>query len=150
MYGQGQKKLLFAPFYFWNSGTEMQKSREGLLRTLLYEILRSEPILIPKLFPDHWEKAKESSMNLSQDLPITYSDVLAAFDILLNHAEIYSAHRFCFFIDGLDEYEGITEKPSSFSRAGHSLATLRFVFQVGPGISSRTPSLLIKNFGCKT
>ena len=39
----GQQELMVASFYFWYAGTEFQKSQEGLLKSLLYEILRQCP-----------------------------------------------------------------------------------------------------------
>ncbi|KAI0401058.1 hypothetical protein F4802DRAFT_609708 [Xylaria palmicola] len=45
----GNKRLILADFFFWNSGTALQKSREGLLRSLLFEILRKCPELIPQV-----------------------------------------------------------------------------------------------------
>ena len=37
-------------FFFWNSGTVMQMSREGLLRAVLYESLKIDPENIPDHF----------------------------------------------------------------------------------------------------
>lgn len=34
----GEAKLYIASFYFWNAGSNLQKSQEGLLRGLLYEV----------------------------------------------------------------------------------------------------------------
>ncbi|KAI0415762.1 hypothetical protein F5X98DRAFT_365007 [Xylaria grammica] len=45
----GGKRLITAKFFFWNAGTTLQKSREGLLRSLLFEILRKCPELIPRV-----------------------------------------------------------------------------------------------------
>ncbi|KAI0452506.1 hypothetical protein F5B21DRAFT_516009 [Xylaria acuta] len=45
----GSKQLITAEFFFWNAGTVLQKSREGLLRSLLFEILRKCPELIPRV-----------------------------------------------------------------------------------------------------
>ncbi|KAI1273204.1 hypothetical protein F5Y07DRAFT_391479 [Xylaria sp. FL0933] len=45
----GSKRLITAKFFFWNAGTALQKSREGLLRSLLFEILRKCPELIPRV-----------------------------------------------------------------------------------------------------
>ncbi|KAI1418856.1 hypothetical protein F5Y12DRAFT_789534 [Xylaria sp. FL1777] len=45
----GSKRLITAKFFFWNAGTLLQKSREGLLRSLLFEILRKCPELIPRV-----------------------------------------------------------------------------------------------------
>ena len=43
----GQKKLVFAPFYFWKSEDEIQMSLEGLYRSILFITLRQCPELIP-------------------------------------------------------------------------------------------------------
>lgn len=99
------KELVFASFFFWNAGTNMQKSQEGLLRTIMYEILRQHPTLIPMLFPDHWRRAENLGVDVSGDPPITCSDIEAAFGRLKND-EVSTAYRFCFFIDGLDEFAG--------------------------------------------
>jgi hypothetical protein len=36
----GSKQIIIASYYFWSAGTAMQKSQQGLLSTLLYEIFR--------------------------------------------------------------------------------------------------------------
>lgn len=46
--------LVIAEFYFWNPGTELQKSQAGLLRYLLFQILGQVPDLIPIVFPEQW------------------------------------------------------------------------------------------------
>jgi len=43
------KKLIVASFFFWNAGTILQRSQEGLLRSLLFEILRTCPEMIPSV-----------------------------------------------------------------------------------------------------
>lgn len=49
----GHKKLVTANFYFWNASTHnSQKSQRGLLRTILYEILRQCPELIQIAYHD--------------------------------------------------------------------------------------------------
>lgn len=46
--------VVIAGFFFWNSGTSLQKSQVGLLRSLLHEILSKHRDLIPLILPDHW------------------------------------------------------------------------------------------------
>jgi hypothetical protein len=41
-------------FFFWASGTLVQRSLSGLLRSLLFEILDQVPEIAPVLFPDLW------------------------------------------------------------------------------------------------
>ena len=43
----GKKQLVTAGFFFWYAGTDMQKPQQGLLQTLLYNVLRQNPALVP-------------------------------------------------------------------------------------------------------
>ncbi|KAI9785343.1 MAG: hypothetical protein M1839_000361 [Geoglossum umbratile] len=97
----GEKKLVTASFFFWIAGTELQKSQEGLLQSLLYEVLRQCPDLISTILPFRWQgsDAYHSIQN-----PWTRSELLHAFSLLKKY-DVTTA-KFCFFIDGLDEYEG--------------------------------------------
>ena len=45
------KDLITADLYFWHAGTELQKSQEGLLRSLLYGVLSQCPELIGEVLP---------------------------------------------------------------------------------------------------
>lgn len=42
--------LVVASFYFWNSGSKIQMSQEGLLRTFLYQILSNLRTFVPRIF----------------------------------------------------------------------------------------------------
>ena len=55
--GQHQvaSQLVMASFYFWNSGHQMQRKQEGLLQSLLFQILRQCPQLIPEICPQRWQ-----------------------------------------------------------------------------------------------
>ncbi|KAK3382493.1 hypothetical protein B0T24DRAFT_661196 [Lasiosphaeria ovina] len=75
-------KLVLAKFYFWNSGTRLQKSQEGLLQSLLFEILRQ----CPELGHHFWAKSQ------------TFLDTEVLLSTLVSKS-------FCFIIDGLDEYQ---------------------------------------------
>jgi hypothetical protein len=98
-----QIKLL--GFFFWNSGSSEQRSQNGLLRTLLFETLERYPHLSSQLFPDEWAKnfsAVARGTALTWDW--TSNKLQQAFRRLTNYA--IASLKFCFFIDGLDEYEG--------------------------------------------
>jgi hypothetical protein len=97
----GTRKLAIGSFFLWIAGTEMQKSQEGLFQSLLYEVLRQCPELIPSVFPSRWQAEGGYQDNPE---PWTRLELIQAFARLKSH-EITST-RFCFFIDGLDEYEG--------------------------------------------
>ncbi|RSL58818.1 hypothetical protein CEP54_007583 [Fusarium duplospermum] len=88
------KTLVKASFYFWFSGTSLQKSQEGLLRSLLFEILRQCPSLIPRVCQSRW---------LSDlAVPWTRSELM---DTLKSLTLKSTKTKFFFLIDGLDEYQ---------------------------------------------
>ena len=96
-----QQKLVVASFYFWAAGTELQKSQEGLLQSLLYEVLRQFPESIPVAVPQRWERCLR---NQSSSSDWTRNELAIALKKLTWVQTLPS--RFCCFIDGLDEYYG--------------------------------------------
>ncbi|KAG8528462.1 uncharacterized protein KY384_007380 [Bacidia gigantensis] len=92
----GDTRLLVASFFFWNAGNTMQKSQYGLLQTLLYHILKQAPELIASICPTRWQEKSSSSWK--------QNEITATFTRLKEQHIDFA--RFCFFIDGLDEYEG--------------------------------------------
>lgn len=98
---RGQKELVTTGFFFWNSGTKRQKSVEGLLQSLLYEILRKCPSLIPIVAPQRWQ---EQSLSHSEPAPWFQGEMKDTFRRIQEQGTISA--KFCFFIDGLDEYDG--------------------------------------------
>lgn len=100
------QKLVFSGFYFWNSGNSMQTSLEGLYRSILLEVLRQCPNLIPILFPDYWELISSVSGDQFPEIESSNSKIIQeAFEILRSMKDD-SEYRMCFFIDGLDEFTG--------------------------------------------
>ncbi|KAF7940040.1 uncharacterized protein EAE98_000167 [Botrytis deweyae] len=93
-------------FFFWNSGDEAQRSQSGLLRSLLYEILEKHCTLIPEVFPKEWKTAFENTLHNVPILATNWSlpALKKSFRKLVE--ETSEKLSFCFFIDGLDEYEG--------------------------------------------
>ena len=53
--------LIRATHFFWNSGTPDQRSYQGLLRALLYDILRQARRLIRVVFSDKWAALQRAS-----------------------------------------------------------------------------------------
>jgi hypothetical protein len=97
----GELPLITASYYFWNSGTTMQKSQMGLLQSLLYESLSQCQNLIPQIFPYRWR----SYGTFGDDLrPWTRTELMKGFNRLLRQDGISA--KFCFFVDGLDEFDG--------------------------------------------
>ena len=93
--------LITASFYFWHAGTALQKSQEGLLRSLLYEILRQCPNMLPDVLPERWALCEQANSTYCEWSRTELVNAIAKFSsqpIMLKCA--------CFFIDGLDEYDG--------------------------------------------
>lgn len=88
-------------FFFWNLGTTEQKSQQGLSRSLLYQILSSNPSLIPEVLPSMWKELIEKETDVSLPSP---SESRLAFRILSGKST--ELGKFCFLIDGLDEFAG--------------------------------------------
>jgi hypothetical protein len=108
--------VVIAEYFFWDAGkNELQKSQEGLLRSLLYQILRQYPDQIRLVFPGAWKvyDSNHSSHRDVVDIPLEFdipSTISGLIDALAHTCEgLIKCHkRFCFFIDGLDEYNGDT------------------------------------------
>lgn len=94
----GDARLSIARFFFWNAGTVLQKSQLGLLRTLLLHVLTQVPHLIEAICPSRWEERHLASA------PWRLNEIKEVFAKLKKQG--VGSARFCFFIDGLDEYDG--------------------------------------------
>ena len=97
--------LITASFYFWHAGTALQKSQEGLLRSLLYKIFSQCPNLIPDVLPERWALCEQSDPTYSH---WSRAELIKTFAKLSSEPTVLK--RACFFIDGLDEYDGDHEE----------------------------------------
>lgn len=52
--------LLIANYFFWNSGTDLQKNQIGLLRSILHDALDRFPNLVPVVLSAQWAMAVAS------------------------------------------------------------------------------------------
>ncbi|KFY59535.1 hypothetical protein V496_05647 [Pseudogymnoascus sp. VKM F-4515 (FW-2607)] len=91
------KPLLLAAFFFYERGKSFQKSREGLIRSLLHQILSQERELIPIVFRDELETKDRQFSRL-----LNWSNLKRAFEVILAHTS--DLFKLCIFADGLDEY----------------------------------------------
>ncbi|KAI8632893.1 hypothetical protein F5Y19DRAFT_333100 [Xylariaceae sp. FL1651] len=94
-------RFIVASHFFWSAGLPIQRSREGLLRSLLYDILSRVPELIsdickenPTMFDQGGRMVKPWSIKWLEDV---LRQVVTRKELPV---------KFCFFIDGLDEFEG--------------------------------------------
>lgn len=99
----------------------MQTSKLGLLQTLLYDAIKHNSTLIQRLFPQRWKLYQIFGGDLR---PWSMTELAQGFDTLVSDTET----RFCFFIDGLDEFDGDgSELVSSSMRLCHREQTSSYV-----------------------
>ncbi|KAH7138816.1 hypothetical protein B0J11DRAFT_25033 [Dendryphion nanum] len=106
----GASPGIIAGFSFWSSGTELQRSSEGMLRSLLYESLQDmiygplqkDPGIIQWLFSDRWEQFSSYGGGMHN---LTFQDLRRAFELMISDI----TKKFLFVIDGLDELEEYPE-----------------------------------------
>lgn len=91
--GPDTGKLVVAKHFFWITGTDMQKSIEGLYRSLLIQAFEQQPTLIYHVLPENCDTELWTMPMLKKALV-----ALASLDEDLGY-------KFCFLIDGLDEYD---------------------------------------------
>lgn len=89
--------LLLASCFFWNAGTPMQKSLNGLLQSLLYEMLSQDSKLALAVSPKGWQRY---DLGLHHTYLWTDAELLQALQNVVKASECRT--NFCFFVDGLD------------------------------------------------
>ena len=99
----GTKKMLSPKYFFWSTGTTLENSVEGLLRSLLYQIFREVPSLIPVSCENRSASAfaEECSDNYGPIATWTLRTLRTTFQTVIRQTE--TTYRICIFIDGLDE-----------------------------------------------
>lgn len=132
------RTLICPSFFFHNRGSKSQKSLEGLLRSLLYQILSSDQ----KLLNVMTESFGKHSMNLKVDwsrrrLEDLFKSIMAQKNINL---------LLCLFVDALDEYDGDPESVISFLRS-IVVAPRKSATVIKVCFSSRLYNVFIDEFG---
>lgn len=141
----GNLRLITANYYFWDAGTSMQKSQTGLLQSLLYECLTQCEDLIPHIFPSRWRCYENFGDDPS---PWTRTELMQAFDRLLKQDGISA--KFCFFVDGLDEYNGDNEEIVELFQGVASSSTVKICLSSRPLLAfedafSKYPKLMLQD-----
>jgi hypothetical protein len=93
--------LIIGSFFFWNSGMPLQMQQEGLLRTLLVQILGQIPHLIQTATPRRWE-----ALCLINEDPLDWSNKELQQMLRLAIKNFAEDEKLCLFVDGLDEFDG--------------------------------------------
>ena len=104
----GHRQLVFASFFFWRPGSNLQRSLTGLVYSILHDVLDSCRELIPIILPEAWKTVRLGLLMalFTKAVHIHDKEIKAGFARLISNPGLYDRYCFCFFIDGLDEYEG--------------------------------------------
>lgn len=97
----GSGRVVIASHFFWSSGSSMQTSAQGLFRSLLFDIFRQCPELISEACPSRWGA---TNLSYADNQDWQFGELLECFQAIKTNST--SSVRFCFFIDGLDEFDG--------------------------------------------
>jgi hypothetical protein len=106
------KGLLVAKFFFWKLGVKEQKTYNGMMRGLLYDVVVQNADATRLLFPKYWRgnnrlqvAGPQEPTNRQVVQSLSDSDVATAFQRLITEPMVCQKFNICFFIDGLDEFD---------------------------------------------
>lgn len=131
----GVQSLRTAAFFFWNSGSTLERSQNGLLRSLLFTVLSQQPTLIAVVFPRLWavlySRLQSRGLHETEELdPWTNNELKAGFQRLISQ-ELVPLKLFL-LVDGLDEYEGDLEELTSLFHEISSSPNVKAVISSRP------------------
>ncbi|KAM7206088.1 hypothetical protein V8F20_002870, partial [Naviculisporaceae sp. PSN 640] len=139
------ESLVSASFFFWALGTRQQKTHQGLLRSLIHDVLEQRPSLIPAVMPEVVTQMVTSPQDIIPNGPNhpihtpSLSQLKVWFKRLVNQAS--ETCRLFFQIDGIDEFEGDwTDLISLINNTCSSSKHVKFL------ISSRPIPLCVETF----
>ncbi|CZR51417.1 uncharacterized protein PAC_01293 [Phialocephala subalpina] len=92
------KDLVLTGYFFFDRGDKDQSSREGMLRSILHQVLSTRRDLIPKVFSQFFG----NTLPLQQFM--AWTNLSGALISMLDHLR---DSKICLFLDGLDEYRMI-------------------------------------------
>ena len=117
------RRLLRASHYFWYLGSPKEKSYKGLVMSILYKILHACPELVEPVCQQRWSDEQRgldtTSAAWEDDELRRCLDRLVSSNLRSDGKDIC----FCFFIDGLDEYDGdyeVVDTLVRLARSGHT------------------------------
>lgn len=128
-------RAVIASHYFWIAGTSMQKSQKGLLQALLYDIFRQCPRLIDQI-------CVERSASSQPAVPWPLEELHEALQTVASRT--HDCLKFCFIIDGMDEFSGDHEDRIQLCRTLKNLAKSESIKLL---LSSRPWNVYEEEFG---
>jgi hypothetical protein len=97
----GDDNLVIATFYFWRVGPHIQRSQTGLLRSLLWQVLKQQSTMGSLLFPEQYVYGA-----VWTEFP-TFHQLRRAFNRFSTYitSSAVVPIKVAFIVDGLDEFE---------------------------------------------
>lgn len=104
---QQQKQLITASFFVWKAAdaSPLQNQVEGMIRTILHQILAEKPELIPRVFPKHWHPERFHSNSAITGTKLQRREIQEASELVFGSSDIVGPYRIFLLIDGLDEFK---------------------------------------------
>lgn len=134
----GQSELVISQFFFYALGMLEQKSQDGLLRSLLYQILDQYRDPIEQILPAMWKEATFTE-NTDHELAMpSLSEMQTALLQLVGKA--LADKKFWILIDGLDEFEGKHVTIATFISRLEQLPNVKII------VSSRPLPVFVSRF----
>ncbi|EON98465.1 hypothetical protein UCRPA7_6007 [Phaeoacremonium minimum UCRPA7] len=157
----GSTPVVTAAHYFWNSGTELQTSQEGLLRCLLHQALSARLAVRPSSsLSSKWSAFSLSVISRQSNRlgsnssiasnALNWDQLIQAFRFLVEEDK-ESMVNYVFFIDGLDEYVGEPRKLISIVQQLASYPDVKICVSSRPLIVfddafKKSPKLMLQDF----
>jgi hypothetical protein len=118
----------------------MQKSIDGLLKSLVCQVLRRCPSLISTAFPGKWLMMTEATESeSSRHISFDREDFIKAIKSFTKANNLDT--KFCFFIDGLDEYDGYDRDIANLITSLAPSSSIKIC------IASRPHNVFVNTFG---
>ena len=132
-----EKPLCQASFFFWNSGSEEQRSQAGCLKALLFQIFQQYPDLVFVVVPRRWADSYTTFVHQASTAtaPWTLRELLATFRALLRQQKI--PITIFMMIDGLDEFDGDHEEIVDLFKETTALQNVKICLSSRPWVLFR-------------
>lgn len=118
-----ENDVLKVEYFFWAPGTPLQKSFNGLLRAVLWQLFSNAPEIIPTFVTSAiWSRANSASTS-SNDIRWDSVELIRIVTAVVEAKMWYTF----FLIDGLDEFEGTDQERDDFMTLIHTLSSFQHV-----------------------
>lgn len=110
--------LFLCHFFLSDRGETLQKSREGMVRSVLLQLIKAAPELAKVGFPTVFDSAGVTAM---PHIPLDWKSLNVALERIISFAGRKS-WKVCIFIDGVDEYRNM-ERAAEYTEEDLSIIT---------------------------